>query len=116
MKTYKALTVKQPWAHLIVAGIKTVENRAWTTDYRGRLFIHAGRSFDGDAIEGLPDRFTFGAIIGHVDLIDIVTEHPSPFFIGPYGWVLANPKLIEPIKLRGRVGLFDVHLDRVTYP
>jgi len=116
MKTYKALTVKQPWAHLIVTGTKTIENRTWTTDYRGLLLIHAGRSFDGGAgiaAEDLTDRITFGAIIGHVDLIDIVTEHSSPFFVGPFGWVLANPKRIKPIPLRGKVRLFDVNLKDV---
>src|SRR5262249_52458255 len=114
LKTYKALTVKQPWAHLIVQGIKTIENRTWTTDYRGRLLIHAGRSFDGGASiqgEDWTDRLTFGAIIGHVELVDIVTEHSSPFFVGPFGWVLGNPKPIKPIPLRGKVGLFDVQLE-----
>ena len=41
---YRALTVKQPWASLLVAGIKTVENRTWTTKYRGPLAIHAALS------------------------------------------------------------------------
>ena len=33
----KALTIKQPWASLIVHGIKDIENRTWRTDYRGPL-------------------------------------------------------------------------------
>jgi hypothetical protein len=37
----KTLSVRQPHAALICAGVKTVENRTWKTDYRGRLFIHA---------------------------------------------------------------------------
>ena len=37
----KTLSVKQPFASLICGGVKTVENRTWTTDYRGRLLIHA---------------------------------------------------------------------------
>jgi len=36
----KTLSVKQPWATYICAGLKDVENRTWTTDYRGRLLIH----------------------------------------------------------------------------
>ena len=39
--TMKTLSVKQPNATLICAGIKRVENRTWKTDYRGRLYIHA---------------------------------------------------------------------------
>ena len=42
----KTLSVKQPHATLICAGIKRVENRTWSTDYRGRLLIHAS----GDAL------------------------------------------------------------------
>lgn len=49
------LTVKQPWAHLIVHGYKSasggiehklIENRTRRTAYRGELYIHAGKSFD----------------------------------------------------------------------
>lgn len=37
----ETLSVKQPWASLIVCGAKDVENRTWTTSYRGRLLIHS---------------------------------------------------------------------------
>jgi hypothetical protein len=40
----KALTICQPYAHLIMAGEKVVENRTWPTTYRGSLLIHAGKS------------------------------------------------------------------------
>ena len=35
----KVLTVKQPWASLIVHGIKDIENRSWKTNFRGRVLI-----------------------------------------------------------------------------
>lgn len=38
----RALTIHGPWAWAIAAGHKTVENRSWTTNYRGTLAIHAG--------------------------------------------------------------------------
>lgn len=41
MKKFKAISIKQPWAYLICAGIKDVENRTWPTKYRGRVYIHA---------------------------------------------------------------------------
>jgi hypothetical protein len=44
--TMKTLSVKQPYATLICAGVKKVENRTWQTDYRGKLLIHAS----GDAL------------------------------------------------------------------
>jgi len=37
----KALSIKQPWAYLIAAGIKDIENRTWKTNYRGKFLIHA---------------------------------------------------------------------------
>ena len=42
----KALSIRQPWASLIVAGIKDIENRSWVTNYRGKLLIHAAQKFD----------------------------------------------------------------------
>lgn len=39
----KALTIRQPWASLIAAGVKTIETRSWSTKYRGPLAIHAGK-------------------------------------------------------------------------
>jgi hypothetical protein len=40
----KALTIRQPWASLIAMGVKTIETRSWSTNYRGPLAIHAGAS------------------------------------------------------------------------
>ena len=39
----KALSIRQPWAWLIVNGYKDIENRTWSTDFRGRVYVHAGR-------------------------------------------------------------------------
>jgi hypothetical protein len=49
--TEYALSLKQPWAALLVAGRKTIEVRRWTTGWRGRLLIHAARVPD-DRPEG----------------------------------------------------------------
>lgn len=40
----KALTIRQPWAALIAAGVKTIETRSWPTKHRGPLAIHAGKA------------------------------------------------------------------------
>ena len=90
----KALSVKQPWAYLICAGIKDIENRTWATKFRGRVYIHASGShgkkfninltdeqmiaaFGSIADEVVNGDFQFGAIIGHVDIIDCVINHSS---------------------------------------
>jgi hypothetical protein len=37
----KALSIRQPWAWLIIAGIKDIENRRWATNHRGPILVHA---------------------------------------------------------------------------
>ncbi|KKN18508.1 hypothetical protein LCGC14_0955040 [marine sediment metagenome] len=99
---------------------KDVENRTWSTKVRGRVKIQASKKFDREHYEfiwlnenrlgcQLPPRseFVHGAIIGEVDIIDCVDKHDSPWFTGPYGFVLANPVLYaEPIPCKGRLGFF----------
>lgn len=106
----KALSIRQPWAWLIIAGIKPIENRKWATPYRGPLLIHAATKHEWHPVyqKRDPELFAYGALIGIVDLVDIVHEHHSPYFTGPVGWVLTNPRRIEPINMRGQIGLFDV--------
>lgn len=54
----KVLSVQQPNATFICAGIKTVENRSWKTDYRGRIAIHAsGDDYAWPDADFLPDSF-----------------------------------------------------------
>lgn len=40
------LSIRNPWAHLVMSGMKKVENRSWSSAYRGRLVIHAGTKLD----------------------------------------------------------------------
>ena len=49
----KVLTIKQPWATLIMQGDKRFEFRSWQTKYRGDLLIHAGKGIDKEAMKGL---------------------------------------------------------------
>lgn len=124
----KTLSIRQPWAELIIQGRKTLELRTWTVKYRGPLAIHASQTVERDACltHGLdPDQVTAGAVVGVVDLVEIIEldaasyearrgEHlaDEPWGGGPlYGWRLANPRpLAEPLPLRGRMGLFEVAL------
>ncbi|HVO28018.1 MAG TPA: ASCH domain-containing protein [Candidatus Margulisiibacteriota bacterium] len=108
----KAITIKQPWAWAIFAG-KDIENRSWYTHYRGPLLIHAGAAYQANARlpRGIhpPDRheLEFSAIIGVVDLADVVQRSKSRWFQGDYGFVLRNPRAISPpIPCKGRLGLW----------
>lgn len=112
----KAISIRQPWAHLVVAGVKTIENRFWTTSYRGGLFIHASLNIAREAQRELrrldvrvPDVLARGAIIGFAELVDVVEQSDDRFFTGPFGFVLRNAQpLKRPIPLVGRSRLFDV--------
>ncbi len=114
----KIISVRQPWAWLIVQGLKNIENRTWATSYRGPLLIHASQKLDMDVAETrdyfrgtgvkVPRSFETGGIVGYVELVDCVTSHPSGWFNGPYGFVLANARPLPFYALKGRLGLFEV--------
>ena len=126
----RALTFHAPWAWAIVHGIKWVENRDWVTNYRGTIFVHAGRSYQSDptARELLakwgakpPPEFARGMIIGTVDIVDVIPladylrkfdgqKHLHEMVIGPWCWVLANPRPCEPVRHPGNFQLWPVKL------
>lgn len=95
----KALSIRQPWAWLIVrpdltdpatraaafaAGeIKDIENRTWATKHRGPFLVHAGQTFDMDGYLWVKSRFPkiplprlgqydLGGTIGQAELTDSV--------------------------------------------
>jgi hypothetical protein len=70
----KALTIRQPWAELILRGRKPFELRTWRTKYRGPLVIHAAAKVDAwDARHfGLnPENLVTGAFVGFAILKDV---------------------------------------------
>ena len=107
----KALTVRQPWAALLLAGIKDVENRPWRTHYRGPLAIHAGARVDRVGIELFPDvHGPRGVVLGTVELIDVVRDSDSPWAVGgAWHWVLSDPRpWPTPYPTVGRLGLWTL--------
>jgi len=130
----KAISVRQPWAWAIIHAGKNVENRTRFCTHRGPLLIHASKhkptknelhAFLDLLIDVLSDeraacllyarnyeRITEdrGGIVGQVDVVGCVThdETTSPWFCGPYGLVLANPKPLPFREYKGRLGLFEV--------
>jgi len=113
----KALSVNQPWAWCLVNGYKPVENRDWETGFRGLLLIHAGLKFDDDGYEfikrtfpciPLPpkDEIDRGGIVGHVNVVDCVSDMESPWFFGKYGFVITDAQPCTLIPCKGALGLF----------
>lgn len=118
-----ALSIKQPWPELILLGRKTIELRSWDTDYRGPLWLHAGKS----ANPTLDDRFGIadpprGAFVGRVQLTSIAPVDPDrwarwrPSHLDPgayqpgmFAWTFSSPeRLRTPVPAPGRLKLFPV--------
>lgn len=120
-----ALSIRQPWAWLIVHGFKDIENRDWPTNFRGRLLVHAGqtmarRYYDQTceellrmgllpasmpAYEDLPR----GGFVGWTNVADCVMRHESPWKqSGSYGFVLRDSNPIPFVPFKGRLGFFNV--------
>jgi hypothetical protein len=121
----KALSVRQPWAWLILDAGKDIENRNWqpanpALRFRGSFLIHASLTRDPTQqelcdrvkrISGLDlppeDSLPQGGIVGQVDVTEVVYTSASPWFTGPCGLVLTNPRRLDFRPCRGRLGFFD---------
>lgn len=119
----KALSIRQPWASLIMAGVKPVENRTWPSKYRGRLAIHAAKAWDNEGEKFILDQEEFfqnalgrivegaknlrGGFLGSVNMIDCVKKHNSKWFFGPYGFVFEDPILTNFYPYKGQLSFFE---------
>lgn len=117
----RALSIRQPWAWAVCAGVKRTENRTWTTEHRGTIAIHASTSMqvvnafrrESGCKLFSGDWFMAGAIIGFADIVDIASygpQHESDLFAeGPYCWTMAKGRFLkEPIPLPGKLNLFKL--------
>ena len=124
----KALSILQPWAWLIVNGYKDIENRSWSTQQRGRVLVHAGKTYtrathlwseidiqDNFGIK-LPSfdalKAQTGGIVGDVEIIGCESFHRSRWKdLDSFGFVLANAAARPLIPYRGQLGFFDVDIE-----
>lgn len=123
----KVLTIKQPWATLIMQKDKRFEFRSWKTKYRGELLIHAGKGIDKNAMKRLskyiPEDIPSGKILGKVTLVDCIKMSPEfkemllkenneiytdSSFEENYGWQLENVEVFDtPIEAKGQLSLWE---------
>lgn len=120
----KALSVKQPYASLIVEGEKTIEVRSWKTDYRGDiLIISSARPAYKHEFDDMPN----GVLVGVVELVDIVPLQKKHLYdaymdedlndadlVGQFAWILKNPRIYDShLPVKGKLKLFEVpmHID-----
>ena len=129
----KALSIRQPWAWAILHCGKDIENRDWTDRnpnlrFSGEFLIHTGKQPDGKitdddildlmrravargmAVADVPraDQLPFGGIVGKARIVQVVRNHPSPWFFGPIGLVLADARPLPFAPCNGILGFFDV--------
>lgn len=135
-----ALSVKQPWAALLVAGIKRVEVRTWGTRRRGPVLIHAARVPDDrphgwslvtDTAVATLARLG-GGLIGVAELTDCLEystaerftadcerHHNLPdWFVPPrlFGFAFAHPRPLPFRRLPGSTFFFPVPGVTITPP
>src|ERR1700751_1203203 len=112
----KILSIRQPWASLIVSGIKDVENRTWRTNYRGPVLVHASlRADDIPSVDLVlyygafpPSDQARGGIVGVVDIVDCVRPYSSRWYApGCWGFVLANARPLPFGRWKGALSLRD---------
>jgi len=122
----KALSLKQPWAELILLGKKKIELRKWNTKFRGEFLIHSPKHPDEKTMK----RFGFkdlpcGFIVGKVELIDVKKYKDDKEFEkdkelhlatsnwGEFGFILKNANRINPIiPAKGNLSFWNFNLSR----
>lgn len=126
----KALSFRQPWASLVLEGRKTLDLRTWKTKYRGPLAVYASLDVEKEACAAHGVNIatlTTGALVGLVDLVDILPLDESEYDArsaehlngrawreGLFGWVLQNPRWLDvPQVVKGRLNLFEVEIPDV---
>lgn len=107
----KSLTLAPDWAMLMLMGDKTIEYRTWKTNYRGDIVICSAA------------KKMRGCISGHAllvaELIDIVPfekmhmDAAAMDFMpnqNGFAWVFDNFRLLKPVPVKGKLGLFDTNI------
>ena len=116
----KALSLKQPYAELVVLGKKTIELRKWNTHFRGRFLIHASKIPDEESMKKFGfENLLCGFIVGKANLIDVKkyknemefnkdkNKHLATKKWGRYGFILTKVKRIKPIPAKGKLNFWD---------
>jgi len=134
----KLLTLKQPQAYLFAKGFKINETRGFNTNFRGTLYIHAGKSFYFDSpsilntnehfLKCIPEpkkQLDYSAIIGKVEIVDCVpTEYVAhkisaqelafgDYSPGRFAWIAEKHTLFEsPIfGINGKLSIWSMEIE-----
>lgn len=118
----KALSLKQPWAELIVSGKKTIEVRNWNTKFRGEFLVHASKNTNKEkelefGFKNLPT----GCIVGKATLLDVKKYKTQEEFekdsdkhyargwwnSKAHGFTLANAQRLPLKPIKGKLNFFE---------
>jgi hypothetical protein len=109
----KCISIAQPWASALLAGLQDVEYRCYATDHRGDILIHASLEVSSWARKQMvsfrrhiPDwkDLPFGRVIGVVELWACEAESD-----GVWKWCLRRPRSVKPFRFRAGKRVFDVN-------
>lgn len=122
----KAITIREPWATLIIEGYKEYEFRSRKINYRGKILIHAGQTLEKNMVDRFKEynlEYSCGFIIGEATITDciLVDEkfnkelnrlnsivYSSSNHKETYAWKLENVKKYDkPIPYKGKLGLWN---------
>ncbi|MBX4212508.1 ASCH domain-containing protein [Candidatus Pacearchaeota archaeon] len=116
----KVLSLKQPFAELVVSGRKTIELRKWTTQFRGEFLVHASQNVDKEAMGRFGfDELPTGCIIGKATLVDVKSYEDEDEFNrdsshhlasrewGNYGFILRDAERMDPIYCKGSLKFWN---------
>ena len=120
----KTLSLKQPWAELILQKKKTIEIRKWNTKLRGIFLIHASKNPDEKAMKQFNfQNLPLGKIVGKATLVDVKKyqnnsefqqdkdKHLATEEWGSYGFKLKDAKKIRPISAKGMLGFWEFNIE-----
>jgi len=130
----KALSLKQPYAELILQGKKTMESRLWNTKFRGEFLIHASMNVSVGACKRFgfdPKNLVRGFIVGKAVLIEVKEYFTDEEYLKDtdkhlgskegleefgwagrkkYGFILNDIEKLEPINFKGQLNFFETGL------
>jgi len=136
----KAISLKQPWATLVILGAKMYETRSWNTSHRGVMAIHASRTFSDETarlclhepfrsvLRGAGYRSGWdlprGVVLGTVELVEVcATAELDPRTLSAtelafgnfrprrFAFQLAHPRKWDPpVPMPGHLNIYDIDL------
>jgi hypothetical protein len=125
---WPALSIRQPWAELLVSGRKSIEIRKWMTDYRGRLWLHVSSKSNPEfeRLFGLEGAYR-GGFVGSIKLSAVVpmtsdrwvqwrSNHldKGPYEHGMFAWIMEAPhRFLIPVRGKGQLQLFKPSEDEL---